>query len=138
MIESSANARGTPMRRILLCLIVGMSIAACSQPSSLDRGQPEETAPQVDAKACAAAGGEVRPVCRRGLPACVLTFSDAGKACTDKADCQGKCLLVVEPPAPGAASQAAAGQGQCQANNDPCGCRTEILGGIAQPGICID
>lgn len=120
------------MRQIILGLIIGMSFAACSHESSLDRGQ-SDPAPHVDAKACAAAGGEVRPVCRRGLPACVLSYSDAGKACTDKADCQGKCLVTGEAPAAGTPAQ-----GQCQANDDPCGCRTEVMGGVAQLGICID
>ena len=61
-------------------------------------------------------------------PACVLAFKDAGKACTDKKDCQGDCL--------GEGEKAKAGK--CAPDNDPCGCKTKIVGGKATPTMCVD
>ena len=87
-----------------------------------------------DVAACAAKGGTVRPICRMQRPACVITYADAGKTCSDKADCQGRCLYRGEPPA----DDAAAVTGQCQATSDPCGCFTTVVKGQVGPGMCVD
>ena len=87
-----------------------------------------------DVAACAAKGGTVRPVCRMQRPACVINYSDAGKTCSDKSDCQGRCLYEGEAPR----DPAAAVTGQCQATSDPCGCFTTVVKGQMGPGLCVD
>ena len=82
--------------------------------------------------ACQSAGGNWRPVCRMQKPACVMTFPDAQKACSGKADCMGACLAHGEPRAGEKA------EGLCAANDDPCGCRQEVEGGIAKGMVCAD
>ena len=78
------------------------------------------------AAACKARGGDIRPVCRRHVPTCVVRYADAGKACTDKSDCQGRCLVGSE------------GTGQCEVDDDPCGCKIEMKGGKQAGGRCVD
>jgi hypothetical protein len=45
------------------------------------------------AAACAAKGGSIQPVGKAQIPVCVTPYADAGKACTDKSQCQGACVL---------------------------------------------
>jgi hypothetical protein len=73
-------------------------------------------------------------VCRRQTPTCVINFADAGKACTDSDQCAGKCLYEGDGPPPAGTPAA----GKCQADSDPCGCSTELIGGVPQAGICVD
>lgn len=88
----------------------------------------------ADAAACTKAGGEVQPVCRMGSPMCVITFADAGKSCTDGAQCgSGRCYAVTAVAASGGAAT-----GQCAANNNPCGCNQRVEGGVALPTLCVD
>jgi hypothetical protein len=84
--------------------------------------------------ACQARGGEIRPVCRRQVPRCVVRYSDAGKACSDKADCSGRCLVDGEQPsAPGGPVN-----GRCEQDDDPCGCKIEVKNGREAGGRCVD
>lgn len=88
----------------------------------------------VDAAACKARGGEVRPVCRRQVPACVVRNADAGQRCTDKSQCAGRCLVDnAQPGAPGDAAT-----GRCEEDNDPCGCKIEVKNGKVAGGACVD
>src|SRR5262245_49464496 len=94
--------------RILIAL-AALALAACSPADSPPATEPAPTpatpapatqtpaqatpAPApVDQASCATSGGEWRPVCRMQQPACVMTFADAGKPCTDGDDCAGDCL----------------------------------------------
>ena len=67
-------------------------------------------------------------------PACVISYTDAGKTCANKSDCEGRCLLAGDAPADPDARLT----GQCQATSDPCGCRTEVDGGKVANSICVD
>lgn len=67
-------------------------------------------------------------------PACVIAHADAGKTCSDKADCQGRCLYRGEAPA----DPAARISGRCQATSDPCGCFTTVVNGQLGRGMCVD
>ncbi|WP_310541332.1 hypothetical protein [Phenylobacterium sp.] len=87
-----------------------------------------------DVAACAARGGTVRPVCRMQRPACVIAYPDAGKTCSDKSDCRGRCLHEGEAPS----DPAAAVTGRCQSTSDPCGCFTTVVQGRMGPGLCVD
>ena len=87
-----------------------------------------------DVAACTARGGTVRPVCRMQRPACVIAYSDAGKTCSDKSDCQGRGLHEGEPPT----DPTSAVTGRCQATSDPCGYFTTVVKGRMGPGLCVD
>lgn len=95
---------------------------------------PVVTSTGPDVAACTAKRGTVRPVCRMQNLACVISYADAGKACSDKSDCQGRCLYKGEAPADPAATVT----GQCQATSDPCGCFTTVVKGHPGPGMCVD
>ncbi len=67
------------------------------------------------------------------MPACVTPYPDAGTACRDKSECGGLCLYEGEEDEIGAEVF-----GQCQENDDPCGCFTEVVDGRLTPGLCLD
>ena len=91
----------------------------------------------VDLDNCEAFGGKVLPVCRLGLPSCVFSYSDAGRSCSDSAQCEGSCWLA--PPKQGESVRPGdLAVGVCQADSDVCGCHFEILDGVVQQGICVD
>lgn len=131
-------------------------LAACTAPAPADQPANAATFVGIDGRplvtngildnavqeamtanpaACAKAGGEIRPVCRMQQPMCVVTFTDAGKTCSDGAECgSGRCLSDKGGGTP-------AGQpvkGQCARTNDPCGCYQTIKNGVAQPTLCAD
>jgi putative hemolysin len=120
-----------------LCAMSGLVLllAACSSgPTASSAAQASTAAPGApDAQACAAQGGSMQPLGRRGLPQCVVTYADAGKVCRDDADCTGRCLATGEIMAGQAAS------GTCQRDvRENFGCRQWIEQGVARPAICID
>lgn len=89
---------------------------------------------EVDREACEAKGGEVMQAGMLGLWRCVVPYADAGKACRDGDECEGRCLLIDEAP-PNAAGDIV---GQCEANDSPFGCFTEIEGGKIAQSLCVD
>lgn len=104
-------------------------------PASKPAPMPKYVSPnKAEAAACRARGGELRPVCMAGDEMCVLRFRDAGKSCTDKKDCTGKCLYVGENPHVGATGVT----GRCEPDNDPCGCMAVIKGGRIVSNDCRD
>jgi hypothetical protein len=85
--------------------------------------------------ACARAGGALQPVCRMQMPMCLITFTDAGKSCTDGAHCgSGRCYAAT----PTAASGGSGTTGQCAPTNNPCGCNQRVKDGVALPTLCVD
>jgi hypothetical protein len=85
--------------------------------------------------ACARAGGALQPVCRMQMPMCLITFTDAGKSCTDGAHCgSGRCYAAT----PAAASGGSGTTGQCAPTNNPCGCNQRVEDGVALPTLCFD
>lgn len=122
------------MRRLLIAALGGLVLSGCTPteaPTSQAGGQSfaRDMRP-VDRAACIAVGGQVERRGRLQAEQCVHPFADAGKACTDKADCQGKCI------AQGNSNDATAGQ--CQADDRQFGCYSEIMGGKASNTICVD
>lgn len=141
------------MIRCLLLALAALTAAACTAPAPAPEQQgafvgidgkplvtPEgdidhavQDALTANPAACAKAGGEVRRVCMMGVPMCVVTFADAGKACSDSAECSGRCLVKeagAQPMQPA--------KGQCAATNDPCGCFQTVEKGLAQYALCAD
>lgn len=115
--------------RILLSAFALLALAACAPMT-----EGPTTAPTVDIAACTANGGEVKPICRMQKPACIFTYKDAGKACTDSDQCEGRCVAADGAMPEGGATVA----GVCETDNDVCGCSAEIVGGKAVAGRCVD
>ena len=69
-----------------------------------------------------------------GCYQCVVTYTDAGKACQDSSDCQGKCKNTGEFLDANAKTQS----GQCASDSSPFGCYQAIEEGVTQPAICVD
>ncbi|PPU66210.1 hypothetical protein [Xanthomonas pisi] len=102
------------------------SDAAASAPPHANAGSTDEAA------ACTAKGGQLRPVGRMQIPRCIVPYADAGKTCTDNADCSGDCLATSIVPTGTAAT------GTCQRDSDRFGCRQVVVGGKGQAALCID
>ena len=116
------------MTSILATASLALSLLAACAPSAPG---PQPTAQSADAS-CAARGGSMQPVGRIQRPTCVVPFADAGKTCSDKADCQGACI------ADGNAESQSATTGQCQKTNVQFGCYAKIVGGKSTGTICVD
>lgn len=109
-------------------LFVLLALGACA-PSAV-----EAPAVSSEAAACAARGGVMRAVGRAQSVQCVVRYADAGRVCTDAAQCQGECLAATgaEPDHAGVV------HGVCSADSNRFGCRTVIRDGTARPTICVD
>lgn len=114
------------------CLTV--LLAACSSTPHADTAADAAAAgASTDAAACAAQGGELRPLGRLQRVQCVVPYADAGKTCSSKRDCSGQCLASDDVVAGTTAS------GTCQRDaSENFGCRQRIDNGIAQGTICVD
>ncbi len=117
---------------------VALMLAACAQPAmTMPPTQPEAPA-RVDWQAaqnveqCSTIGGEWRPICMMGKPACVVTFKDAGKSCSDSSECSGRCITKTSAQ-PGSETR-----GICTTNSDPCGCFQLVTKGQADYPLCAD
>ena len=90
--------------------------------------------PNEIVQACTAKGGAFSQQGMLGCYQCVVSYADAGKACQDSSDCQGKCKNTGEFIENGAKNQS----GQCASDSSPFGCYQTIEEGVAQPAICVD
>jgi putative hemolysin len=115
------------MTSMLATASLALSLLAACAPAPA----PQPTAQSADAS-CAARGGSMQPVGRLQRPTCVVPYADAGKICSDKADCQGACIAEGNLEAQGATT------GQCQKTNVQFGCYAKIVGGKATGAICVD
>jgi hypothetical protein len=95
---------------------------------------------------CFRAEGRWDRVCMSQQYTCLTRYRDAGKACTDSSQCQGKCLVdmtvtcvrgaeCTDPPRPEPGQPFT---GQCQRDDEHCGSFIEIRKGRAEPGYSID
>lgn len=116
---------------ILLCSITLLAVSSAGISNAPD--QVVESA-ESRATACTARGGTIKKVCRLQQPWCVVSYSDAGKRCTDKSQCQGRCLL--DSKIHGEIGEKA--EGRCERDDDPCGCKPEVIDGKFAGGQCID
>ena len=88
---------------------------------------------KIDQEKCSSEGGTIRGVGMFGTPACVIPFPDAGKACSDKSECQGLCK------APDSALVGSSAIGTCQRDtHDMYGCYNKIERGLVVGGVCLD
>lgn len=133
------------MRALVKTILGGalcLAVAACAQPARTAAPDAPSAAPPAvasseptDAASCAAAGGSWQGVGLMNTPACVIPYADAGKACTDSDQCEGACWAEVAMTPEQAGGKVT---GQCQPTNMPFGCHSEVIKGVAQPGLCAD
>ena len=124
---------------VLFTVLSGLLLVCCAPPQTpTTTSQPGVVSgPGVDAnevKACTARGGSMHRVCLMGNMACVISYPDAGKTCTDKDECTGQCRFAGGTPPPPSATA----RGVCQQTSDPCGCFSQIIRGKVQPALCVD
>lgn len=134
-----------PASRIPALLALVLTLGACadpplpSPPPQLAGGFQRDMAPEA-ARACVRSGGTVRRGGMMGAEFCVHSHADAGKACTDGAQCLGRaCYWQTpdgpEPPPPPAGAPVI---GQCAASTDGFGCWQPVKDGKIGPGLCVD
>lgn len=127
---------------VALALLVAAACAPVARTAPTANLAPQVAPPvsapaalkPVDEASCKTAGGDWRPICRMQKPACVISYPDAGKACTDGDDCAGNCVAKAAV----AMTDGKPATGICSANNDPCGCMQLIEDGKALPMLCAD
>lgn len=114
-------------------LIALLAIGACAPASapSRDTGGPAKRLNPTEA--CEAEGGTYAQICLMGDWACVRRLPDAGKPCTDKAQCSGQCRFEGGTP-----PKDATAVGACQRTTNPCGCHASVIEGKVQPALCVD
>ncbi len=125
-----------PARGVVTAIVLVLLVASCASSARLERElerRRAEALKKIDVAACEARGGKVEPVCMDRMPACVTPYPDAGLRCSDSSACKGKCLLSAPPSGPTATVT-----GECQKDDDPCGCFIEILDGKVQGEVCFD
>lgn len=116
-----------------LVLLSSLALAACSSTPPQTPAADVAAAEADAAATCSAQGGTLKPIGRLQRMTCVVTYADAGKTCSDKSDCSGRCLASGEVVAGSPAS------GTCQRDaTQNFGCMQWIEGGVARPTICID
>jgi hypothetical protein len=128
----------------MILAAAALLLSACAQPAMTpSAATPETLAPQAAVKVdwqaadtqekCATISGNWRPICMRGMPACVVAFKDAGKSCSDSSECSGRCITSGENIKPEMPTK-----GVCTANSDPCGCFQLVENGKAGYAMCAD
>ncbi|WP_443750544.1 hypothetical protein [Asticcacaulis solisilvae] len=74
-----------------------------------------------------------------GAPLCQIPYSDGGKACTGKIDCQGRCLIDLDGQTVKTLKPGDAVTGKCEAEHATFGCYAIVEDGkMSGPGVCID
>ena len=122
------------MKRIAAALaLIALAYACAPTPApTTSETPPADGGVSADAAACAARGGEIQRVGRMQSERCVIRYPDAGKACTDKADCTGRCL------GPPQNASSAAVSGVCETNDSGWVCNAIIEHGRVVSSICVD
>ncbi|MBT2187685.1 hypothetical protein [Sphingobium nicotianae] len=116
--------------RIIGLVSLLLLLTSCSQSMQLTAGTPTP-----ETVSCARTGGFLAQRGRRGNLMCVHPFVDAGKSCSSKSDCKGRCIAKTDGPLPEAGASAA---GMCQADDRLFGCFAEIDKGKVKSSMCID
>lgn len=122
------------MTKVRGIVAFGFLLVACEA-----QGPPPEPGSTATAATCVSKGGNWQPVCLSRTYRCVTSYPDAGKACADSDQCAGDCVVdlatdcfngdCVEPVIPKRGDLV---DGICEADDDPCGSKIEVLDGRAQ------
>lgn len=119
------------MVRILSLVALALVLAGCAWS-----GPRHKPVPAAERAACLQQGGRIEGVGMMGTPACVIPYADAGKACSNKSDCQGICMRDdVGGPVPNPGDQMT---GTCAPTNQTFGCFTIIDEGKVKSSLCQD
>lgn len=120
-------------------LRAGLIILAIGLPGPMAaQNIQRKVLPQEERQACLADGGHVTIMWLLGGEGCVRPMPDAGKACTDGSQCQGRSCVLDErrpgfkPPRPDARVT-----GICAATDFPFGCAWRVHNGSIS-GMCMD
>jgi hypothetical protein len=136
-----AAAHDVGMRPFASLVLFALTLGACTQtPVAEESAAP---LPAAVAATGAGSGGKCdRPGqfwARRGLAGermCVTPYPDAGKACSDRSDCTGRCIADYE--AVKGQTSGSPAVGKCQADDALFGCYAEVAQGRLGPRICVD
>jgi hypothetical protein len=119
-------------RLALMSAALAFALTGCAPKVEMaQRGIPSKTL-----LSCANSGGTLQARGRSRQMICVHPYGDAGKSCSAKKDCQGRCIAdgsAGELPKLGAPAT-----GRCQADDRLFGCYAEVDGGKAKAAICVD
>jgi hypothetical protein len=133
------------LRTVLVAAFGALALVGCAPqdgpqrpvpPSGGEKGENQSYNRDMGAEdraACLAEGGTVQRRGMLGMEQCVHAYADAGKQCSDSAQCQGKCVGSA-----GAVSPDKAASGTCQADDRLYGCYAEVRNGKAVAAICVD
>ena len=115
------------MRILALTALAALLLTGCAPTA-----EPAAPTAETLASACSAKGGAIQPVGKAQIPTCVVPYADAGKACTDKSQCEGACVLEGNLEPQGSVT------GACQKTNRQFGCYARVVNGKATAAICVD
>ncbi|MFZ4068898.1 MAG: hypothetical protein ACOYJ6_02205 [Caulobacterales bacterium] len=120
------------MRAAHLFALLAVALVACASPPPPGEANAQLAASfdPAAAKTCERRGGAYQIDGGLNRYSCIISYSDAGKPCTDKADCQGACLAT-----PGQ-RMGEKGAGKCAATDSVSGCNAPLNGGIVGPVLC--
>jgi hypothetical protein len=124
--------------RVVVAAVAAITVAGCQSFADaqthrrLERMRAEALR-DIDQPACVARGGHVSGFGMFGLPTCIVPFADAGKACTDAADCDGNCVRYDDFAQAGTRVG-----GTCQVESPEDGCFQFVEAGLAQMALCAD
>ena len=125
------------MRTLWIFLGLGLAAAVAGCATFHDSGSAQnqqDAYAKIDKENCRAHGGKIRKVCMSQMPVCIVPYADGGRDCTDNAQCQGRCLYA----GPRIPLERGTVAGKCQVDDDPCGCRTEVVNGRIDDTLCVD
>lgn len=83
--------------------------------------------------ACLREGGSWKPMGMLGRSHCLRSSRDGGRSCTDQSQCQFGCLAKKLP-----LSSTDSVVGACAADDNPFGCKTFVVNGKTDVGLCVD
>jgi hypothetical protein len=125
--------RGMLLTFLLLPLLTGCTWYEGQKLRSELREARADALKNVDRAACESAGGKVEGIGIFGIPACVQYYSDGGKSCHDKSECQGLCF------SPEVLERGTESAGNCQlSEHDSFGCISRIEDGKVADSMCQD
>ena len=123
---------------MLALLLLAFSSFAADTPPRLPSAASKPQFPPIHGKAeCLAQKGkwgwqgiphQEEPDDFQGM--CIRATTDAGKSCSNSAECQGLCIAT--------ATSAKSGRGVCAQSNFNAGCRSTVERGVASPVVCVD
>jgi hypothetical protein len=122
------------MKKISIILTTLLTLIILDAGASLDnQSASEKKLTAAEIQKCKEDGGVVKNVGLMGLPKCVITYADAGKACKGASECTHSCITMKADVQMGAKVS-----GECQHDNALYGCYSIVEDGVAGPRMCAD